>query len=74
MVRVLQADKLQGAEKVGDLKQSVIGGDHLPKLRLREQDRKDRSQQFIQLNLSVIVVNDDLIKPGKEGVFLADKR
>ena len=74
MVHVLQADKLQSAEEVGDLKQPIVGGDHLSELRLREQNRKDRCQQFIQLDLSVIVVNDDLIKPGKEGVFLADKR
>ena len=74
MVHVLQADKLHGAEEVGDLKQPIVGGDHLSELRLREQNRKDRCQQFIQLDLSVIVVNDDLIKPGKEGVFLTDER
>ena len=74
MVRILQADKFHGAEEVGDLKQPIVGGDHLSELRLREQNRKDRCQQFIQLDLSVIVINDNLIKPGKEGVFLTDER
>lgn len=74
MVRVLQADKFQGAEEVGNLKQPIVGGNYFSELRLWEQDSKDRRQQFIQLDLSVIVINDNLIKPGKEGVFLADKR
>lgn len=74
MVRILQADKLQSAEEVGDLKQPIVGGNYFSELRLRKQDSKDRSQQFIQLDLSVIVVNDNLIKPGKEGVFLTDER
>ena len=74
MVHVLQADKLQSAEEVGDLKQPIVGGNYFSELRLWEQDSKDRRQQLVQLDLSVIVVNDDLIKPGKEGVFLADER
>ena len=61
-----EAHQFQRAEKVGTLEQTVVAGKHLPELYVEESGVEYGVDEVGYLCLPVIVVNDYVVKAGRE--------
>ena len=71
MTPCLKLYQLHGTQQIGDLKQSILRWKHAFKLGVRQHDGKHGSQNAVQFDLSVIIIDNNSFIPLKKRKIVA---